>query len=164
MRIEEFQGKIEAAISARSDPDFLVIARTEALIAGLGEVEALHRAHAYMEAGADMILIHSKSKAPCEIESFARAWTGTLPLVIVPNAYPDLDAKRVKMLGNIRMMIYGNTAFVLLQLPCRRPSAGSSLMVASRMSTRISCRWMRSSESRIWKRPRRLKLASFAKR
>ncbi|MCK1734352.1 isocitrate lyase/phosphoenolpyruvate mutase family protein [Bradyrhizobium sp. 138] len=73
-----------------------------------GEVEALHRAHAYMEAGADMILIHSKSQTPCEIESFARAWTGTLPLVIVPNAYPDLDAERVKMLGNIRMMIYGN--------------------------------------------------------
>lgn len=108
LRIEEFQGKIEAAITARSDPDFLVIARTEALIAGLGEVEALHRAHAYMEAGADMILIHSKSKTPCEIESFARAWTRTVPLVIVPNAYPDLDAKRVKMLGNIRMIIYGN--------------------------------------------------------
>lgn len=37
LRVEEFQGKIEAAIKARSDPDFLVIARTEALIAGLGE-------------------------------------------------------------------------------------------------------------------------------
>ncbi|MHC1949643.1 isocitrate lyase/phosphoenolpyruvate mutase family protein [Bradyrhizobium sp. UFLA06-06] len=108
LRIEEFQGKIEAAIATRRDPDFLVIARTEALIAGLGEAEALRRAHAYVEAGADMILIHSKKKDPSEIESFSRAWTGSVPLVIVPNAYPDLDAERVKALGNVRIMIYGN--------------------------------------------------------
>lgn len=108
LRIEEFQGKIEAAVATRRDPNFLVIARTEALIAGLGEAEALDRANAYVKAGADMILIHSKKKDSCEIESFSRAWTGSVPLVIVPNAYPDLDAKRVKALGNIRMMIYGN--------------------------------------------------------
>ncbi|WP_371260732.1 isocitrate lyase/phosphoenolpyruvate mutase family protein [Bradyrhizobium sp. WSM2793] len=72
LRIEEFQGKIEAAITARPDADFLVIARTEALIASLGEAEALHRAHAYAEAGADMILIHSKRKTPCEIDFRAR--------------------------------------------------------------------------------------------
>lgn len=108
LRVEEFQGKIEAAVATRRDPDFLIIARTEALIAGLGEAEALDRAKAYMKAGADMILIHSKKEDPCEIESFSRAWTGSVPLVIVPNAYPDLDAKRVKALGNIRMMIYGN--------------------------------------------------------
>jgi phosphoenolpyruvate phosphomutase len=108
LRIEEFQGKIEAAFSARSDPDFLVIARTEALIAGLGEDEALKRGMAYAEAGADMILIHSKKKDPAEIESFSRAWKGPVPLVIVPNAYPELDATRVRALGNIKMTIYGN--------------------------------------------------------
>lgn len=108
LRIEEFQGKIEAACAIRSDPDFLVIARTEALIAGLGEAEALKRAHAYAAAGADMILIHSKKKDPSEIESFARAWDGKVPLTIVPNAYPDLDASRIKALGTIRMAIYGN--------------------------------------------------------
>ncbi|MDA9408873.1 isocitrate lyase/phosphoenolpyruvate mutase family protein [Bradyrhizobium sp. CCBAU 45384] len=108
LRVEEFQGKIEAAIATRGDPAFLVIARTEALIAGLGQSEALHRANAYREAGADMILIHSKKKNPSEIEGFSRAWTGAVPLVIVPNAYPELDAARVKALGNIRMMIYGN--------------------------------------------------------
>lgn len=86
LRVEEFQGKIEAAITAGSDPDFLVIARTKALIASLGEAEALHRAHAYAEAGADMILIRSKRANPSEIESFSRAWTGSAPLVIVPNA------------------------------------------------------------------------------
>ncbi|PSH60884.1 isocitrate lyase/phosphoenolpyruvate mutase family protein [Phyllobacterium sophorae] len=108
LRIEEFQGKIEAAVSARSDPDFLVIARTEALIAGLGEDEALKRGLAYAEAGADMVLIHSKKKDPAEIESFSRAWDGPVPLVIVPNAYPELDATRVRSLGNIKMTIYGN--------------------------------------------------------
>lgn len=108
LRVEEFQGKIEAAVATRRDPNFLVIARTEALIAGLGEVEALDRAEAYVKAGADMILIHSKKKDPSEIESFSRAWAGAVPLVIVPNAYPDLDAERVKKLRNVRMMIYGN--------------------------------------------------------
>src|SRR5882757_2484576 len=53
LRIEEFQGKIEAACRTRQNPDFLVIARDEALIAGLGEAEALKRAAAYQEAGAD---------------------------------------------------------------------------------------------------------------
>ncbi|ULJ74326.1 isocitrate lyase/phosphoenolpyruvate mutase family protein [Rhizobium gallicum] len=108
IRIEEFQGKIKAAVSARSDPDFLVIARTEALIAGLGETEALRRGMAYAEAGADMILIHSKKKDPTEIESFSRAWKGPVPLVIIPNAYPELDATRIRAVGNIRMTIYGN--------------------------------------------------------
>lgn len=108
LRIEEFQGKIEAAINTRKDPDFLVIARTEALIAGLGQEEALKRARAYETAGADMILIHSKKKGPSEIESFARAWDGNVPLTIVPNAYPELDASRIETLGNIRMVIYGN--------------------------------------------------------
>ncbi|PSH60861.1 isocitrate lyase/phosphoenolpyruvate mutase family protein [Phyllobacterium sophorae] len=108
LRIEEFQGKIEAAVSTRRDPDFLVIARTEALIAGLGEDEALKRGLAYAEAGADMVLIHSKKKDPAEIESFSRAWKGPVPLVIVPNAYPELDATRIRALGNIKMTIYGN--------------------------------------------------------
>ncbi|WEX07200.1 isocitrate lyase/phosphoenolpyruvate mutase family protein [Chelativorans sp. AA-79] len=110
LRIEEFQGKIEAAGASRQDPGFLIIARTEALIAGLGEAEALKRGMAYAEAGADMILIHSKKRNPGEIESFSRAWKGPVPLVIVPNAYPELDATRIHALGNIRMTIYGNYA------------------------------------------------------
>lgn len=55
-----------------------------------------------------MILIHSKKKDPSEIESFARAWDGNVPLTVVPNAYPELDASRIEALGNIRMVIYGN--------------------------------------------------------
>lgn len=110
LRIEEFQGKIAAAIATRRSRDLLVIARTEALIAGLGEAEALRRAAAYEEAGADMILIHSKQKAPDEVESFVRAWQGRLPIVIVPTAYPEMNETRVRALGKIAMVIYGNHA------------------------------------------------------
>ena len=110
LRVEEFQGKLRAALEARRDPDFLVIARTEALIAGLGEAEALARAAAYEAAGADMILVHSKQKTPAEVESFVRAWTGKAPLVLVPTAYPDLTVPRIKALGKVKMVIYGNHA------------------------------------------------------
>jgi len=110
VRIEEFQGKIRAAVATRADPDFLVIARTEALIAGLGEAEALARASAYAAAGADMILVHSKEKTPDEVESFVRAWDGTRPVVIVPTAYPQMDEAHIRRLGKIAMVIYGNHA------------------------------------------------------
>ncbi len=110
LRIGEFQGKIAAALHARRDANFLIIARNEALIAGLGEAEALKRAAAYEEAGADMILIHSKQKSPDEIESFVRAFKGRVPIVIVPTAYPDMDAERIEALGKIKMVIYGNHA------------------------------------------------------
>lgn len=110
LRIEEFQGKIEAACQARADAGFLVIARDEALIAGLGEQEALKRAVAYEEAGADMILIHSKQKTPDEVESFVRAFKGQVPIVIVPTAYPEMTAARIRALEKISMVIYGNHA------------------------------------------------------
>jgi phosphoenolpyruvate phosphomutase len=110
VRVEEFQGKIEAARSARRDPDFLIVARTEALIAGLGQDEALRRARAYEAAGADLILVHSKKKTPDEIEAFTRAWDGKVPLAIVPTAYPQMTVARVSELGKIGLLIWGNHA------------------------------------------------------
>jgi phosphonopyruvate hydrolase len=110
LRVEEFQGKIEAACATRRDRHFVVIGRTEALIAGLGEAEALRRAAAYEQAGADMILVHSKQKTPDEVESFVRAWSGAAPIALVPTAYPEMNAARIKALGKIKMVIYGNHA------------------------------------------------------
>jgi phosphonopyruvate hydrolase len=110
LRVDEFRGKIRAAIATRKDPDFLIIARTEALIAGLGEQEALARAAAYEAEGADMILVHSKQKTPAEVESFVRAWTGKAPIVIVPTAYPEMNEPRIRALQKIKMVIYGNHA------------------------------------------------------
>ncbi|QCS64588.1 phosphonopyruvate hydrolase [Achromobacter denitrificans] len=110
VRIEEFQGKVEAACAARRDADFCVIARTEALIAGAGEREALARASAYEAAGADAILIHSKQREPGEILSFVAAWRGRVPLVLVPTAYPQLREPDIQALGKVGLVIYGNHA------------------------------------------------------
>jgi len=110
VRIEEFQGKIEAARSVRKDKDLVIVARTEALIAGLGQDEALKRAHAYEAAGADMILVHSKQKTPDEILSFCRAWPGRVPLVLVPTSYPKLSFADVAILGKVGLIICGNHA------------------------------------------------------
>ncbi|KAI8715843.1 hypothetical protein NCS52_01092900 [Fusarium sp. LHS14.1] len=104
--IPEFQGKIAAA---KVSP-VLVIARTEALIAGLGEEEAIKRAVAYAEAGADAVLVHSKQKTPDEILSFCKAWPGTVPLVIVPTSYPQLSFAEVAALGKVGLIICGNHA------------------------------------------------------
>ncbi|MEH6631769.1 MAG: isocitrate lyase/phosphoenolpyruvate mutase family protein [Halopseudomonas aestusnigri] len=108
--IKEFQGKIASAIESRNCSDFLIIARTEALIAGLGEAEALERACAYEEAGADMILVHSKQDTPAEIDSFVRNWQGEVPIVIVPTSYPEMTEERALALGKIKVLIYGNHA------------------------------------------------------
>lgn len=110
VRIEEFQGKIEAVCAARRDPDFLIIARVEALIAGLGQEEALKRGLAYEQAGADAILIHSKQATPDQILSFVQAWTGKVPLVLVPTAYPQLTEADIAQLGKVGVVIYGNHA------------------------------------------------------
>lgn len=110
VRTEEFQGKIEAACAARRDADFCVIARTEALIAGLGQAEALARASAYEAAGADAILIHSKQTTPDEVLAFIAAWQGRVPLVLVPTAYPQLREADIQALGKVGLVIYGNHA------------------------------------------------------
>ena len=110
VRTEEFQGKIEAARAARRDPDLVVVARTEALIAGLGQDEALKRARAYEAAGADLILVHSKQKTPDEIEAFIKAWDGKVPIALVPTAYPQMTVARVKELEKVGVLIWGNHA------------------------------------------------------
>jgi len=106
--IEEFEGKVEAARDARRDPDFLVIARTEALIAGLGEDEAIYRATGYARAGADLVFVHSKSKDAREIESFVARWQEPTPLVLVPTAFPEMHEGRIRASGKVGMVIYGN--------------------------------------------------------
>lgn len=104
---KEFVAKIIAAKEARKDPKFMIIARTEALIAGLGMNEAIQRARAYEKAGADAILIHSKKNTPDEVFEFANKWGGSLPIVIVPTSYPSISLNDVKNY-KIKMIIYAN--------------------------------------------------------
>ncbi|MDX1527348.1 MAG: phosphonopyruvate hydrolase [Gammaproteobacteria bacterium] len=108
LRLEEFAGKIEAACASRGSSEFLIVARTEALIAGKGQEEARRRAEAYVDAGADAILIHSKANTPAEIVEFCRRWNRPTPLVIVPTAYPQLTESDIVALEKIKMVIYGN--------------------------------------------------------
>jgi len=108
LRVEEFEGKIEAAKTAQASPDFMVIARIEALIAGWGQEEAQMRAHKYVEAGADAILIHSKAPHPGEILEFVNNWDLDTPLVIVPTNYPTLKEDDIKALEKVKMVIYAN--------------------------------------------------------
>ena len=85
--IDEFCGKIKAGKDAQQDDDFVIVARVEAFIAGLGLEEALKRASAYHEAGADAILMHSALNRPDEILAFKKEWGDRAPVVIVPTKY-----------------------------------------------------------------------------
>ena len=108
--IEEHAGKIRAAKAAQRDRDFVVIARTEALIAGWGMEEALLRGRAYADAGADMVLIHSKSKTPDEVLSFAKQWDRpNTPLVCVPTIYKSTKVETLHEAG-FKLIIMANHA------------------------------------------------------
>ena len=97
--IEEFCGKIKAAKDTQTDPDFQVVARIEAFIAGWGLDEVLQRAHAYCEAGADALLVHSKISTPDQIVSFMQAWDRSCPIVIVPTKYYKTPTDLFRELG-----------------------------------------------------------------
>ena len=104
---KEFVAKILSAKQARNDKDFLIIARVEALISGAGMNEALKRATAYENAGADAILIHSKQKTPDEIFEFADSWKGSVPIVVVPTTYDSVKISEIS-LHNVKMIIFAN--------------------------------------------------------
>ena len=105
--LDEFCGKITAGKDSRQDPDFCIVARVEALIAGWGLDEALKRAEAYAAAGADAILIHSKQPRPDEIIAFAKEWGGRHPLVIVPTKYYSTPVEVFRKAG-VSLVIWAN--------------------------------------------------------
>lgn len=105
--IDEFCGKIKAGKDSQSDDDFCIVARIEALIAGWGMAEALRRAEAYHEAGADGILIHSKLSRPDEILEFSKEWAGRSPLIIVPTTYYSTPVDVFRQ-ANISLVIWAN--------------------------------------------------------
>src|SRR6266852_187961 len=105
--IEEFSGRIKAGKDSQSDDDFVIVARTEALISGYGLDEALLRAEAYHAAGADAILIHSKQKTASEILAFAERWQNRCPLIIVPTTYHSTPTSLFRQAG-ISTVIWAN--------------------------------------------------------
>jgi phosphoenolpyruvate phosphomutase len=107
--IDEQANRIAAGKAAQEDDAFTFVARVEALIAGHGVAEACKRADAYVEAGADAILIHSRDKSLAEIEGFLRQWrgTGSVPLVAVPTLFPSFAVEQLASMG-FRMVIFAN--------------------------------------------------------
>lgn len=106
--MDEFAAKIKAAKDHQWHEEFIVIARVEALIAGWGQEEAMKRSLCYAEAGADCILMHSKSKQPDEIIEFIRQWNQPTPIVLVPTNYPSLTLQEVEKLKKVKLFIYAN--------------------------------------------------------
>lgn len=105
--LAEFCGKIKAAKDTQVDPDFCVVARTEAFIVGHGLTEAMRRAEAYYQAGADAILMHSKISTPDQILSFMEAWSYDCPVVVVPTTYFNTPTE-VFMEAGVSMVIWAN--------------------------------------------------------
>jgi len=105
--VDEFAGKIKAAKDTQRDPDFCVVARVEAFIAGWGLDEALRRAEAYYGAGADAILMHSKIASADQILAFMNEWQDRCPVVIVPTMYYDTPTEVFEQSG-ISLVIWAN--------------------------------------------------------
>ena len=108
--IENFCNKIKAGKSAQVTKDFMIIARIESLIAGKPISDALERAYAYVQAGADGIMIHSKDKSGEDIKGFCQIFRKTyahIPIVVVPTTYDHIYESELHAWG-ANIIIYAN--------------------------------------------------------
>ena len=108
--IEHFSAKIAAGKKAQKTRDFMICARIESLILEAGMEDALQRAFAYTQAGADAIMIHSRKKDPAEIFEFVerfRKEDATTPIVVVPTAFNSVTEEEFKARG-VNVVIYAN--------------------------------------------------------
>ena len=108
--IENFCHKISEGKKAQVTDDFMIIARIESLILKNGLDDAIERAKAYIAAGADGIMIHSKEKTPDEILSFCKEYEKInvkVPLVVVPSTYNTITEDTLYNYG-VRIVIYAN--------------------------------------------------------
>ena len=105
--VDEFCGRLKAGKDSQTDADFVIVARTEALISGWPMAEALRRSHAYADAGADAVLIHSKKAHAREIFEFCEAFGGRVPVVIVPTMYHATPTDLFRQAG-VSTVIWAN--------------------------------------------------------
>ena len=108
--INEFCGKIKAGKDVQQDDDFIIVARLEAFITGSGLEEALKRAEAYRQAGADAILVHSRLSNASEIFDFMKHWENRAPIVIVPTKYYTTPTDEFRK-RKISLAIWANHIF-----------------------------------------------------
>lgn len=108
--IEEFSAKIAAGKRAQLTDDFMIIARIESLILDKGMEDALERARAFVKAGADGIMIHSRKKDPAEIIEFCdrfREEDKDTPIVVVPTSFNVITEEELVEHG-VNIVIYAN--------------------------------------------------------
>ncbi len=108
--IEHFSEKIRAGKMAQRTKDFMICARIESLILEQGMDDALERAFAFTEAGADAIMIHSRKKDPSEIFEFVEKYrekNQTTPIVVVPTSFNTVTEEEFKARG-VNIVIYAN--------------------------------------------------------
>lgn len=108
--IESFSAKIAAGKRAQLTDDFMIIARIESLILEQGMQDALARARAYVKAGADGIMIHSRRKEPTEVLAFCdkfRAEDRHTPIVVVPSSFNSITEAELAVHG-VNIVIYAN--------------------------------------------------------
>ncbi len=108
--VSDFCAKIRAGKQAQKTSDFMICARIESLILEQGMEDALARAAAYTDAGADAIMIHSRKKDPAEVFTFAerfRAKDPVTPLVVVPTSFSAVTEEEFRARG-INVVIYAN--------------------------------------------------------
>ena len=108
--IEIFSEKIKVATQSRLSNDFMIISRIESLILGRGMDDALKRANAYVDAGSDGIMIHSRKKSPDEIFEFSRLFRlehPSVPLVCVPTSFNEVKEPELEQHG-FNIVIYAN--------------------------------------------------------
>ena len=108
--IEDFSAKIAAGKKAQLTDDFMIIARIESLILEKGMEDALTRAFAFVKAGADGIMIHSRKKDPSEILEFCdefRKKDANTPIVVVPSSYNVIKEEELAAHG-VNIVIYAN--------------------------------------------------------
>lgn len=108
--IEHFSEKIRAGKKAQRTKDFMICARIESLILEQGMDDALERAFAFTDAGADAIMIHSRRKDPSEIFEFVEKYrekNQTTPIVVVPTSFNTVTEEEFKARG-VNIIIYAN--------------------------------------------------------
>lgn len=108
--IENFCGKIRAGKDAQRTQEFMIIARIESLILEKGQADALKRAFAYVDAGADAVMIHSRRKVPDEIFEFCdrfREKDKETPIVVVPTSFNSVTEAEFAQHG-VNIVIYAN--------------------------------------------------------
>lgn len=126
--IENFSAKISAAKAAQVTDDFMVIARIESLILEAGMDDAIRRAKAYLAAGADGIMIHSRKTDPAEIFEFCEEYSKFRegkPLVVVPSSFNAVTEQELESAG-VNIVIYANQ-LLRSAFPAMRETAESIL-------------------------------------